>query len=375
MHVARVCQEFYSKKAMKGGLALHFFDLSMELKKLGVNQTILTEHTNSNLIQGLHVHKFNSKPPFSILRSGGFAFKKIEELGEEFDLIHFHSPTYFRLLKYKKKLNTPMIQTIHGSVARVSDNIFSYHSFKARREAFYFVLASKFSFAKSDAIVIACSEEKKNLIERFKVKAEKVFVIPAGVDTKLFSPKKTEKDIDVLYTGRFTTGKRITDLLHAVKELKEEFPKIKVYLVGGKETDYAYNLVMESIQQLGLEKNVFIKNYVLQNKLVEYYNRAKVFVLPSLFEGTSKVVLEAMSCSLPVITTNICGMKDYVENGKTGFLIKPKDSNEMCKKIMLLINDEKKIKEFGKLGRKTVEKKFIWEIIAKKYMQLYKKLI
>jgi glycosyltransferase involved in cell wall biosynthesis len=359
---------------MELGLAPHFFNLSMELKNLGVKQTVIAGKTDAKTVNGIPVHQFTSKHPFELIRSGSAVYEKFKELEQNFDLIHYHNPAYFLLSHYKKKLNTPLIQTIHGSPTRVKRNIFFEKNLALIKQSIYFVLFTSFALKRVDATIVVASEEKRFLQEKWNVPEEKVFFIPTAVDTTLFKPIKTKKDIDLLFAGRFSPKKRVEDIVQAAAEIVKSKPNLKVALVGGKPQDFSYNRIVSLIKNFNLQKNIQIIPPVDFVKLRSYYNRSKIFVLPSIEEGLPKVLLEAMACEIPAVVSNICGNLDAVKENYNGLFVEPLKVKQLVEKINYLLDSPQERKRLGKNGRKKAVKEFTWKIVAKKNKEVYEKV-
>jgi len=106
-----------------------------------------------------------------------------------------------------------------------------------------------------------------------------------------------------------------------------------------------------------------------------YYAAFDVFVLPSLQEGLSHSLLEAMAMKKPAVATSVGGNVDVIRNGKNGFLVFPYDFKSLSSCIKKLVNDNKLRKRIGTLNRKTVEKRFSWENTVSKFEDLYGSLL
>ena len=102
-----------------------------------------------------------------------------------------------------------------------------------------------------------------------------------------------------------------------------------------------------------------------------YLNSADLYVLPSLKESTSISGLEAMACGLAIVGTNIGGIPQIIENGKNGFLCKPKNPEDLAKKILKALTN---LKKFGKESRKIVVKEYSWKKRTNELINIYKKL-
>lgn len=373
MKVCRVCQEFYSLKNMKVGLAPHFYNLAIELKKLGIDQTIIASHADEDYINGIEIFKIGSETPFSYIRSGLTVFKKIKELGEKFDIVHYHNPS-FGLINLKRHQLCPIVMTLHGSPLELMKNI-RWRKFREVKETLYYYHLTKFASKRLDALVCGSPGVRNSLIEKFKLDSSKVFFIPPGVDTDIFYQKDVRRDIDILYVGRFAPVKRHVDVLKAIVLLKKNRPNIVAYFIGGSPSDLSYSEVISFIKKFNIEKNVKIIKEVPQSKLREFYQGSKMLVLTSVAESSPKVTLEAMACGTPVVSSNIIGIDNILEDEKTGFLVPPKRPDILAGKIEILIRDKNLRKRMGKFGRKRVENNFIWEMAAEKYLKLYNTLI
>ena len=97
-------------------------------------------------------------------------------------------------------------------------------------------------------------------------------------------------------------------------------------------------------------------------------------IQPSLAEGISTTVLEAMACQIPIIGTNVGGNKELIINNENGFLISPNSIEELNEKIILLSNNVDLVEKFGNKSLELV-KKFEWSTVGKKYVKLYESLM
>ncbi|MEA2092654.1 MAG: glycosyltransferase family 4 protein, partial [Patescibacteria group bacterium] len=122
-----------------------------------------------------------------------------------------------------------------------------------------------------------------------------------------------------------------------------------------------------------LDKKVFLKGSV--NNVNEYLQSADIFIMPSLWEGFSIALLEAMASEKIIITTPVGGNTEAVEDNKTGFIVKPKDSKALAEKIdyVLSLPEEEK-KRITENARKSVEERFSVEKMVGEYEKLYEEL-
>ena len=121
------------------------------------------------------------------------------------------------------------------------------------------------------------------------------------------------------------------------------------------------------------EKN--IKWFDYSPHMKKFYRKASIVCMPSHREGFSKVLLEAGASARPIVTSDVAGCKEAIIPNKTGLVFKSKNTYDLVKKLLILINDKNKRIKYGIEGRKLVRKKFDIKIINKKIIGVYKDLI
>ena len=152
---------------------------------------------------------------------------------------------------------------------------------------------------------IANTIEKMNPL--FKNKTE---VIPNYVDTVLFSPKNDKNLYDILFIGRFSHQKNILNFLESVKGMS-----LNILFIGNGSLE---NQIRESVENSN--NNFKWITSVNNSEIPKYMNQSKLFVLPSYYEGHPKVLIEAMSCEMLVLASNVDGNNSIIEDGVNGFL-------------------------------------------------------
>jgi len=222
--------------------------------------------------------------------------------------------------------------------------------------------------------LITVGENIKQELMRWEVPYEKITVIPSGVDTDMFKPsapnddylfeKYNVKNPYCLFVGRLTPRKGVKYLLQALKEVD-----IQCAIVGdGPQRDY----LMSLSKNIGIQNRVFFTGFVPLKDLIALYSSASFFALPSLAEGLPLAILEAMSCGLPVIATNVGGIPDTIIDEYNGFLIETEDVQRLSHVIELLAEDSKLCQEMGKNARQIIESRFSWRSIAEKTVEVYR---
>ncbi|MBI2596240.1 glycosyltransferase family 4 protein [Candidatus Daviesbacteria bacterium] len=184
---------------------------------------------------------------------------------------------------------------------------------------------------------------------QFIPRSKSVF-IPNGVDTKLFKPypqKHIRKRLKLLNIGRLEPQKNQINLVKAMKGISAD-----LLILGNGSLE---NQIIEEAKRLGV--NLKILEKIDNSKLPAIYNDADIFVLPSLTEGPVKVLIEAMSCGLPVIGSRARGINEVIINGKTGYFCLT-SAQSIKKALNSLIEDKSLRSVLGKNARKLIVDKF-----------------
>ena len=212
-------------------------------------------------------------------------------------------------------------------------------------------------------------ENKRNAEEftrRHIVNSKKQKILHgAGINLNYYGyePYPFHETIHFLYLGRIMKEKGMDELLSAVNRLREEGENFVLDIVGFFED--AYEKQISELEQ----KNIAVF-YGFQENPQPYYATADCVVLPSYHEGMSNVLLEAAATGRPLITTNIPGCREVVEQGKTGILVQARSSESLyigMKKFLRLSHRKREI--MGKLGREKMEKEFRKEEVVEETMR------
>jgi len=227
---------------------------------------------------------------------------------------------------------------------------------------------------KKCSVLVATTEKAKIAFSKF-IEPEKIVIIPLGVDTDRFVPSITpvnESTIKILFAGALIKRKGVDYLLKAVSKLRKRGIKIKLEIIGeGPQRAY----LEELSRLLHINDRVTCLGNMSRQKLIKHYQRCDIVAFPSLSDPFSSVPLEGMSCGKPVIVTSVCGVAEYIEHGKTGFIVPPADVDSLSNVILALVESEDLRKKIGLNARSLVESKFSWDKISEQYYAVYKHLI
>lgn len=181
----------------------------------------------------------------------------------------------------------------------------------------------------------------------------------------------------VLYVGHFGPRKGIAYLIRAMEKVKKQIPGAALVCIGGvpdwlPRADY-WSALRNLVAKLGLQNDVILLDKVPNDKLPAYYSSASVFVLASYYEAFAKVVLEAMSCELPVVTSFEGGPAEVVRDGENGFLVRFGSIEELSAAIVRVLADPPMARKMGHAARVLIEQNFTWRRVATRVLSSYRK--
>ncbi len=174
-----------------------------------------------------------------------------------------------------------------------------------------------------------------------------ITVIGNGVDENIFYPTREKQSTDkyILYTGILRLRKGLFDLVDCANIVCKERPDTKFVVCG---RGALLSNLLKKTKKMGLQDNFLFLGYVKKQKLIQMYQNATMQVVPSHYEGVPTVLLEGMSCGLPVVATNIGSNADIISSGSNGFLVPPKCPEAMANVILDLLANYSLRKMVGK---------------------------
>lgn len=206
--------------------------------------------------------------------------------------------------------------------------------------------------------------------QRFLLKEQTSLIYGSGVDIQKFSPGKyPPEEANIIFPSRLLKDKGVYEFVEAAKIVRSKFPKIKFVLVGTTDKGNPSSLVDKEIIQWQNER--LIEWWGWQEDMPWVYHKALLVCLPSYSEGLARSLLEAASCGIPIITTNIPGCREIVQHNKTGFLVPTRDVHALVDSIMVAIDHPNLLVEMGRSGREFIVRHYSQEIVNKETYKLY----
>lgn len=368
---------FYPAEAF-GGPVKVAFDVGRELVRRGHEVVVFTSDAKDlenrldverDEIEGMQVYYFRNLFMSLVKWSKLFITpdlpKKMMSDLKSFDIVHVHEYTTYQNIvvhHFAKKFGVPYVLQAHGSLPKIGR--------QARKWIYDAFFGS--TLLRDASKVIALSEIEAEQYKCAGVPAEKIAIVPNGIDLteysdlppkgsfkKKFGLEKNEKI--VLYLGRIHEIKGIDILVRAFANILHKLDDVRLVIVG---PDDGYLGEIEAlIKALKIENKVLISGPLYGKDKLEAYVDADVYVLSSIYEIFGISLLEAYACSTPVIASSVGGLKDLVINGETGFLVEPGSIVELSRSIVFMIDNSASAKRMGMKGREFVKNFSAWTVI------------
>jgi len=377
-----------------GGMNVYVREAARELARMDVHVDVFTRSQNPTIprvvvmAQGARVVHLPAGPEAPMPReevhrhldqfvAGVEAFRWDE--GLDYDLVHAH---YWLSgaagLSLRETWGVPLVQMFH-TLGRLKNSVA--HS-PAEVEPELRITEESRIIAAADRIVAANVVERAHLAWYYGADADRVAVIPCGVDTELFEPmaRATAKDLLelppdplLLYVGRLQPIKGLETLLEAMTRLDGD----STLLIIGGDQDEPENghaaYLRERVAALGLGQRVRFLGAQPQHRLRLFYAAAEATVLPSYYESFGMVALEAMACGSPVVASRVGGLTTTVQDGVTGHLVPEGDPPALAARLARLLHDGPERERLGRAAtRWAVEHR--WPCVAEAVCRLYAEL-
>lgn len=375
MHICLLTDYFFPH--LLGGTEKVVFELGRQLVRKGCQVTVVTLNTDRveshSQVEGMNIYRL---PAISVTKLIGaqltlspLALFRLHRIVKRIrpDIIHAHN-LYFQLTMVapfmKRLAHVPLVTTIHLP-QMVYNRILLDFSIR-----FYQTVVGNLIIRSSDKLVAVSQTVMRHVIEDLKPHPSKIVVIPNGVDTDVYMPNAQKgEDIIVTYVGRLIANKGPHYLVQAAPDILKDHPEVHFYIIG------AGPLRNELLKRATFRKIVdHFHFFGSVHDVLPFLRATTVFVRPSLTEGMSLAVLEAMACGLPIVASNVLGNAEILEDGVDGYLVPPADSKALAKAISFLLANREVASALGKNARKTVERLYNWKTIAEKTLEVYTSL-
>ncbi|PVX27207.1 MAG: hypothetical protein CW716_03500 [Candidatus Bathyarchaeum sp.] len=394
MNVCFVTPEYFP---ISGGTGAYVYYLSHSLQKMGHNVHVVARDTQDSdtTYNGIHVHyvKGVGNALTRYWRFARSASKRIKELNKQsaFDIIHANLPLV-PSFAIPKGASRAVVCAVHSTwkgeaIVTKNDNPKELNPNEKSMLRYNFVLRifEKRLMNRSDALIAVSKYTVNELTDLYGISKNKVHVIYNGVDIERFKPRpnktelKKEFGLDpqkkvVLFVGRLYHRKGLETLLQSVPPVLKEFSDVKFVISGTGFKQKEENL-KNLAKELNIEDHVEFLGYVPDDKLPLLYSASDIFVLPAIYENFPFAILEAQSTGIPVISTKVGGIAEFLVDNENGFVISPGDPEQLTAKVLALLKNPDRAKEMGARGRQLIEEQLDWRLITQQVIDLYHELL
>jgi len=380
-------------------------DLTSRLQQYNIAVTVLAPHDEGlkfqETIKGMKIYRFPYFYPFTLQKlayGGGMPYNLKKSLLAKIQVPFFLLAEAVAAIKIIKEVKPDIIQSHwlipQGLIGAICQKYYHVPNLSTIHSSEITLLKkmplsqkiANFIITNSQHIVSVSHHRLEELNhylkeknkEKIKKQAE---IIPMGINVGEFRGLTKEgkynlqKCLKVLFVGRLVEVKGCEYLIKAFTLIKKKIPYAQLDIVGNGPLEKS---LRELVTDLDLGKQVNFIGYIDHKKVKKYYSCADIVVFPSIIdaagyqEGLPVVLLEALASGKPIIATKTKGTMEVIHDGYNGFLVKPKDSKDMARKI-LNVFEKRNLREI-KLNALKSAQKYDWKNVARRYSKVIKNI-
>lgn len=348
------------RNPLGGGAEVHLHEIFKRVAGQGHSVTLFCSSfpgaKPEEWIDGIRVVREGGRNYFNLLvpyrYRSQFRKEGFDVVVDDINKIPFYTPRFVR---------GPLIGIAHHWFGK---SIFREASIPA---ALYVHLSEKLAFQvyrRTPMAVVSESTKEEMVLQGFD--ATNISLVQNAIDSRLYRQLRIKKGRAPLigYLGRLKRYKSINHLIQAFKLVRESIPKARLWILG----DGDARPELEALsKQLGMENSVRFAGMVSDEDKVRMLNQMHVVVNTSIKEGWGLTVVEANACGVPVIASNVPGLRDSVINGKTGWLFEYGNIPELSQKILALLGDRKLQEKMSKEAARWA-RSFSWDRSAQQML-------
>jgi len=303
----------------------------------------------------------NNEKSFAIKGSNSLLFSlkfniKLSRIVKEYkiDILHIQGGPGGVFLFRKPEV--PVVYTVHHSYLKKSQQL------KSILSKILFYLERR-GYKLSSKLIVPATSLKDYLVENYQISRKKIVYIPEGINPSIFYNlhKNGKESNSLLYVGRLSPIKGILSLIDSISICKRNFPDIKLYIIGKGEMKRE---IEKKIVTGGLEDSIKLLGGLSQDKINDWYNKVRVTVLPSFFEGFGLTALESAAAGTPVIITKDSGVSEIIKKEKYGEVVQSNNPKILAKTIVSVLTNQQR-------NLRRISPKYYWKEIAKKTIEVY----
>jgi len=377
MHIGFITPEYPHQSIQRNaGIGTSIKNLGIGLTKKGVSVSVFVYSQDSNdsfSDEKLNVYKIERKKYITL----GWYFhrkyinKYVQEIISKDNISLIEVPDWTGISAFMK-FSCPIVIKIHGS-----DTYFCHLENRKQKYKNYFF--EKTAFKKADQIVAVSRFSAKISKKVFKLDRE-IEVLSNLVDTEKFKAIAVDSvSKELLYFGSVIRKKGVLELTKIFNQLVEIRDDITLKIIGKDvidviESTSTLSLFKQKLSPKAIERFIYVDKVEYQ-EIVKHINNAAAIILPSFAEALPMSWLEAMSCSKVLFASDIGWSKEIIKHTINGYALNPKNHKNFANQIHEVLDNGDLMYQVGSKARDTVLKKFSKEVVVKKHVELYSKVI
>lgn len=332
--------------------------------------------THKNEIENIGVITFD----WNLNRSSKNIVKEFKSINRIKDCIKLFKPT----LVHSVALKPVLYSSIACSFLSFKNKVFAlaglgyiFTSDRKRMKILRAILKLSFKIllkGNKTTLILQNPEDQNTILKQNIISKNRIRLIRgAGVDISKFYLSPILKGLPLIgLPSRMLWAKGINDFIHCAKEINKHKTQARFVLIGTPDKENPDAVPTEKLKEW--QSAGIIEWWGYRSDMVDVYKQSTIICLPTIYgEGLPKTLLEAASCGRPIVTYDVPGCREIVEDGYNGYLLKPRELDKLVTIILNLITNPNLCKVMGINGRKIVEKNFTQEKIAKQTLNVWEK--
>lgn len=236
----------------------------------------------------------------------------------------------------------------------------------------FIIALYKLALGSKTSKVIVQNTDDRDILTRFNVikESQEILIRGSGVNLETHIYEREPDSVPVVVmASRLLKDKGVMEFIEAAKILLKKGVSAKFKLYGDIDIHNPASLTQNNVDEVKKEGIIEVHGYT--NDIAEVFSASHIVVLPSYREGLPKVLIEAAACGRAVVTTNVPGCRDAIEENKTGLLVKAKDSDSLAEAIEKLVDDKDLREKMGLAGRRLAEEEFSIKKVIDIHLNIY----
>lgn len=241
---------------------------------------------------------------------------------------------------------------------------------------------TSYSIRKAKKILTISNFSKKAIVDYYKVDQNRVYVTYPGYKKEIYNNNYSKEEIEqtkrkfnltnyLIFVGTIQPRKNIIRLIEAFYKIMDQFPSLKLVLVGRK--GWLYDDIFKMINEPKLKNKVVYLDYLEDKTIAKLYNGADAFILPSLYEGFGLTVVEAFACGAPVVVSNTSSLPEIAKDAAV--FIEPKSIESISQGILKIIREDQKYFRESLVKKGLIRANdFSWESCAVKTVNIFESI-